>query len=356
MTILEKSKSDIPLRPYPLAGRVSLRLVPQSSTPHLSKPAPEGKISARYKRQATFYLASFPGPTRSPAEWSCTLLDFRTQNARPVYALRLIRRLDANSASVLISADDGNLYILKFSGSPKHPNALAHERIWTVLAGSVGLPVSPGEPISVPSSFFEENLSLSLFAPDGVQPQPGVHYGSRLLGDVSGSARPIEYLLKRDVGRVSNRADFLGMYIFDVWALCQKNRKAIFLKDLATGQFRAMFVGSGRVFEAVSADPVEAKTRARHRKPSLYAGLWKAAAVASWVERLKSAVPPALDSLMQTIPDDWHSGHLNTLYASSLVRLSELQRLVEAHSLAEESICTEGISDALPRRYGASVR
>ena len=293
---------------------------------------------------------------RNEAEWRFTLLDSRTQGTKAVSAHKVIRTINGTSGACLVSGDDGKLYTVRFAGDASQPNALANELLGTTLAQAMKLPVPSAVPMLVTPDFLKESACLlSIGQDDSAWPRPGLHCGISFVGEVSGPNRPIQYLNRRQIGTISNRADFLKMYIFDIWANQAISRDALFLRDGETPSYRAVFINNSRLFGFSTSHLVQDKTLACHRNKALYSGLWDAEAVSSIIESFQAAIPPALDAILPLIPNDWHSGNLNSLHTALRQRLNELPKVIEVHSLADGSVSKGMILDDELRLRGSGV-
>lgn len=274
-----------------------------------------------------------------------------------VTATKLIRKMRGGAQTCLVLCDDGHHYVLKMAGNPQGPNVLANEMLGTSLAFASGLPVAVPAFVSVSEAFVRENPDLYFSTRYGNEaPLAGSYFGSRLLGQISGPDRPVEYLSSSESKRVSNRDVFLGMYLFDIWANHQDNRQAIFLRNNANAGLRAVFIDHGHLFGGPYWIFHERKYVARHMDVSVYSGLWSSRAVSSWIGIFQQRIPPNLSSIADQIPTDWYGGDLSSLISTLLTRLELLPRLIEIHSTPEGSPAAGTFSHDELRLQGSRVR
>ncbi len=263
----------------------------------------------------------------------------------------MIRQVRGGSQAVLVRADDDRLYILKFSNNPQGPNVLANEFLASRLARSVGLPVAETVFLTVTKSFLTENPLLTLETREHrYPPEPGIHLGSTFIEDVDPHHRSTEWLRPCDIRRISNLSDFLGMYLFDVWAMQVDNRQAIFTPDPHAKMLRATFIDNGHLFGGPDWKHTPRRFAPCHRDRYLYSGLWDKGAVRSWTKKLKDHLPSGLLSATALIPADWHAGDLSGLTEALLLRLATLPILFAEHSLEQSPLYSAGLKSELPLR------
>lgn len=263
----------------------------------------------------------YHGDRALPETWRCTLLT--------IEATKVIRSLRGGAQSLLVECNDQRYYILKMASNPQGPNILANELIGTTLARSVGLPVAEPACISLSQNFLDRNPTIYLEGTKGkYRPDVGVHFGSRLVGDISGSNRPDGYLRRSEVHSVVNRASFLNMYIFDLWANHQDDRQAIFVHDRDSRQLWSIFIDHGHLFGGPTWDLPERQRPSLYFERSIYKELWNKDAAEIFVNLLQETIPRALAHILPLTPNHWFTGDLSLLELTLLERLENLPKLV----------------------------
>ena len=236
--------------------------------------------------------------------------------------------MNGGSQSILVQCDDHRYYIVKMSGNPKGGNTLANEVLGSMIIGAVGLPVAEGRAIYISDRFIDGEPDLWFDLPSGSRrPEVGLHFGSLLVGQPSGPARPSEYLSPSRVETITDRSAFLGMYILDVWANHQDNRQAIFLKTSNDKQ-EFFFIDHGQMFGGSGWNFQERPGMARHLEGSVYAQLWNEKRVSAWISHFRTILPDILGFAASIIPSQWYNGDLHGLTKELSHRVRHLAELV----------------------------
>lgn len=240
-----------------------------------------------------------------------------------VSAMRFIRKLRGGSQPILAEANDGFLYVVKFSNNLQGPNLAFNESVGTELYRSVGLPVAPWQPITVTDSFIDANHACWIETASGLRrPEAGTCFGSRFMA--SEGTRLFEILPGNYIGRVRNRADFWLAWIVDVCADHVDNRQAIF-RELPGGELNATFFDHGHMFGGADG---QSKPRAR---ASAYLDLRMYPEIRR--EEFLPSLNTALDGLnvrkfqtgIERLPDEWKKESAVHGLACCLERLSDRQ-------------------------------
>jgi hypothetical protein len=213
--------------------------------------------------------------------------------------------------------------------NPIGPNLLANEHMGSLVAKAVGLPVVEPKEIFFSDSFIDSHPDLWFEVPFGVRrPEKGVHFGSLLVGQTSGSDRPTEYINPSRIDRITNRDAFLGMYLLDVWANHRDNRQAIF-RRLSGNTLEVCFIDHGHMFGGPEWNFQDNPGSALHLEMAVYTGLWQDEQIALWISRFQSVIPEALNSAIQSISIQWYKGDLAGLTDKLTDRLANLAKLVQ---------------------------
>lgn len=263
------------------------------------------------------------------AKVSNVFLDFEDISCQ-LSAVRFIRRMRGGTQPVLLQCDDGHYYVVKMTANPQGPNTLANEFLGSAVAGAAGLPVPKSSLIYLSDAFFDNNPELWFQTNSGTRRSTaGVHYGSRFIGELSGSNRPSDYISHSRVGQITNRTSFLGMYILDVWANHQDSRQAVLLSNANDLTKKAFFIDHGHMFGGPFGLFNERPGIACHLEISVYSRLWLPEVVAAWIARFQETIPSALASAISVVPPQWHNGNLGALEDLLRRRLQNLPHLVE---------------------------
>jgi hypothetical protein len=235
------------------------------------------------------------------------------------------------SQSWLIQCNDGKYYIVKMSGNPQGPNVLANELLGSLVVGATGLPVADSSLIYLSDAFIDANSGAWFeTGSEKNRPDAGVHYGSKLIGELAGPNRSTDYISRSQVGKITNRASFLGMYIMDVWANHQDNRQAILLGNPVDRTQEAFFIDNGHMFGGPKGEFKDGFDAPCHLEVSVYSDLWVPEEVAGWISLFERTIPDALTQAISFIPRQWYNGDLEALKALLMRRLGDLPQLVDA--------------------------
>lgn len=218
----------------------------------------------------------------------------------------ILRPMPGGAQSVLARCDAGFFVIKRHHH--QGPNVLANEVIGTELMRTVGLPV-PSWRIA------------SVAWPDTSREEQPLYFASEYTRSATG-LRTFEILPSRLVDQIANRADFLGAFVFDLWAGSRDVRQALYL-ERANHKFDAVFIDQGHMFGGPS----------WHEKLQLcewsrdflcYPDIWRVE-VASWAQRLQDTIPSALPESVALVPKCWYSGDIVDLSKRLLARLPGLE-------------------------------
>jgi hypothetical protein len=245
-------------------------------------------------------------------------------------ANKYIRKMKGGSQSILVQCDDNRFYVVKMAGNPQGSNILANEFLGSVIAHAVGLPVAECRVIRLSDHFIDSDPGMWFeLSSSRKRPEAGLHFGSLLVGQPSGSERPSEYISRSRINTIANREAFLGMYLLDVWANQQDNRQAVLLRQPLDGTQQVFFIDHGHMFGGSEWNFKERPGVAFHLESSVYTGLWHDDIVLSWISHFRTVLPEVLSWVAPIVPSPWYNGDLRTLLAELIHRLSNLAELVQ---------------------------
>ncbi len=243
-------------------------------------------------------------------------------------ANKYIRKMKGGSQSILVRANDGKHYVVKMTDNPVGPNVLANESMGSTIAKAVGLPVAEAKGIVISDSFIDSHPDLWFELESGKRrPNKGVHFGSLLVGQTSGTERPTEYVSPSRVHLITNREAFLGMYILDIWANQQDNRQAVFRRRPDNTQ-EAFFIDHGHMFGGPEWNFNNTSHSALHLELELYRDLWQEDKITSWISHFQTIVPEVLTSVARSMPSHWYRSDIAKLIGQLAERLANLPSLI----------------------------
>jgi hypothetical protein len=244
---------------------------------------------------------------------------------------RFIRKLPGGSQPILVEADDGELYVLKFWNNAQGPNLLFNESVGTELYHLAKLPVPRWRQLILTASFIDQNPSCYIETPDGTRkPEPVACFGSLFLGSMH--SRIYELLPGSFYKRLTNIEDFWLAWLLDVCAQHADNRQALFPSGLGRSLYAA-FIDHGHMFGGPAAEIRPRFAASRYLDSRVYSSI----DIAQVRKLTKVAIrldSEGVWSEARKLPQEW-------IEPSALSRLSEC-----LNSLASPTII-EGILEKL---------
>ena len=148
---------------------------------------------------------------------------------KSVQALLHIRKLRGGSQPILVRANDGFFYIVKFLNNLQGSNLLFNKALGTELFRRAGLLTPEWRPVHISDDFLDRNPACWMETEDGPRrPKAGWCFGSRYLS-LKNSAL-FEILPYGSFSRIGNRRDFWTAWVLDAFCGHADNRQALFLE------------------------------------------------------------------------------------------------------------------------------
>jgi hypothetical protein len=228
-------------------------------------------------------------------------------------ATSFIRKMRGGTQSALIRCADGMLYVVKFRNNEQGPNVLANEVMGLELLCAVGLPTPKWRGVILSQAFIDLHPEMWISRAGGVcePPAAGMHFGSLFLAQ-DGSRELFEVLPGAYLTRILNRRDFLGIYIFDVWANHCDTRQPLFVKPTDSRMLNAVFIDNGHLFGGPNWETKRRPGRSRCMDSRVYAN-FEDEDIEEWISHFERTLSPALQRLARTVPKIWYSGDLDAL-------------------------------------------
>jgi hypothetical protein len=252
-----------------------------------------------------------------------------TLNTNSSVVTRYIRNLHGGSQPILAQANDGLLYVVKFTNNLQGANLPFNESIGTELYRACGLAVPSWKPLLVTDSFIDRTPDCWMQTPDGrLRPSSGLCFGSLFLG--GDGIRLLEILPRTSFKRVHNRKSFWLAWLIDICAGHADNRQAIFLEDAMLG-LKAFFVDQGHLFGGPKGELRRHFLASRYLDPRIYQSI----SPQHLLNLHKAARCLDVDQLwqrIQALPDGWKTKSAIDRFEQCLCRLSTpnlIQNIVE---------------------------
>lgn len=243
-------------------------------------------------------------------------------------ARHLIRHMPGGSQSILVRGDDEELYIVKFNNNRQGPNLLANEMLGAELLSSVGLPTPEWKPILITNEFLEGNSGVHFRSASGagLEITSGIHFGTHFVAPVEGG-EIYDFLPSSFLRRIVNPADFLGIYIFDVWANHHDHRQAVYSCRSESLAIDAYFIDNGHLFGGPHWSYGSRCGAAMCLDQTLYSVPWHESAINEWISHFEITLSKNLFRAVERVPESWYKGDIVGLAKFLEFRLHNLRHL-----------------------------
>lgn len=233
-----------------------------------------------------------------------------------VRATRLLRKMRGGAQAHLLGADDGHFYVVKFTNNPQHRRILVNE--WLASRFLAYLQISAPVPAIVELSpeFLSGTKGIHVRTGSSAIPVPaGRHFGSRFPGDPS-RLTVYDFLPDILLGKVGNRADFLGALAFDKWMGNSDARQCVFYRAAVrvagegteeTGRMAwvASMIDHGYVFDGPNWAFVDAPLAGLYHRPLFYETVRTLDDFQPWLDRILHFPDHVVDAAVRSMPAEW---------------------------------------------------
>jgi len=223
---------------------------------------------------------------------------------KSIKALLHIRKLRGGSQPILVRANDGFFYVVKFLNNLQGSNLLFNEALGTELFRRVGLPVPEWRPVYVSEDFLDRNPTCWMETENGRRrPEAGWCFGSRYLS--LRNTAIFEILPERSFSRIGNRRDFWTAWILDIFCGHADNRQALFL-ERNSRSLEAYFIDHGHLFGGAAGGGFPNFVASRYLDPRIYAHA--SVEDADEIQRaIQSLDLTALSNVASSLPEGWYT-------------------------------------------------
>jgi hypothetical protein len=262
----------------------------------------------------------------------------------PVSARHLIRKLRGGAQSHLLAAEDGELYVVKFTNNPQHRRILINEWLANAFLRYLQIHVPQTALIEVSEQFLAKNPDV-YFSVGSRRERivPGVHFGSRLAVNPDKVA-VFDFLPESLLGKVENRLEFLGTLVFDKWIGNADSRQAIFFRARAKtwtplkGEtpprvgFFAQMIDHGFAFNGPHWQFIDTPLNGLYFRTSVYGEVTSLDSFQPWLDMVANFPIEVIDSAWKEIPGEWldqDADELESLLEKLLKRRGKVGQLIE---------------------------
>ena len=261
----------------------------------------------------------------------------------PILVKRVLRSMPGGAETRLALCSNGNHYVVKCANNRQGPNTLANEVLAAELLKALSLPTVPWRSARYLPKYFPS--AVCPFHHSGCS----LHFASEFIRPSNGGSL-YSFLPSTFAHRVVNRSDFIGALVFDVWAGSADTRQALFVEDLKSKSFKAVFIDNGHLFGGPHWKFDSRPGMAPCLDLAMYSDL-NSEAVETWIARIETTIPVILPSLVKTVTSEWYKGNIALLTDTLLARAESLRRLVWEEVRNLEMRCT-----SFRGPYGSSPR
>lgn len=262
----------------------------------------------------------------------------------PIAVRRWLRRMRGGAQSHLVEAADGGFYVLKAVNNPQHRRVLINEWIGSAFLAYLGIECAPAALLEVGEETLEANPELAIqLGSRNIPVAAGWHYGSRLPGDPARLA-VFDFLPDVLLPKVANRADFLGVYVFDKWTSNSDARQSIFFRARVRQPqqdetpppdrlgFVAWMIDHGYLFGGPNWALADSPLQGLYHRRTVYEHVAGWQDFEPWLARVRDFPEEVIDRAIRQIPPAWFDGDesdLEALMESLLKRRARVADLIE---------------------------
>ena len=262
----------------------------------------------------------------------------------PLRARALIRKMRGGAQSHLIEAEDGALYVVKFTNNPQHRRILINEWLASAFLRYLQIHVPETAAIRLTPEFIEHSPDLYLsIGSRREQVPPGLHFGSRMAVHPERVA-VFDFLPDKLLDKIENLADFLGTLVLDKWVSNADSRQAVFFRARAKtwtplkGErparvgFFAQMIDHGFAFNGPHWAFHDSPVQGLYFKTNVYQEVRSLNSFQPWLDMVQSFPIHVIDSAWKEIPRDWlgdDESELEALLESLVRRRTRVADLIE---------------------------
>ncbi len=260
----------------------------------------------------------------------------------PIRARTAIRKMRGGAQAHLLEGEDGAFYVAKFLNNPQHRRILINEWLACVFLRYLQIYVPETALLELTPDFLEANPELYFSIGPRREPvKPGLHFGSRMAVDPNRVA-VFDFLPDKLLAKVENRADFLGMLVFDKWVGNADSRQAVFFRARAKNWplkgeaparvgFFAQMIDHGFAFNGPHWTFQDSPVQGLYFRTSVYDEVQSLDSFEPWLEMVANFPESVIDSAWKEIPREWLEDDeepLEKLLETLLKRRAQVRRLI----------------------------
>ena len=262
----------------------------------------------------------------------------------PIRAKQMIRKMRGGAQAHLLEGENGAFYVVKFTNNPQHRRILVNEWLAYALLRHLQIHVPETALIELSPEFLGDAPDLYLtIGPKRESVPAGIHFGSRLAVHPERVAI-FDFLPDKLLGKVENRADFLGTLLFDKWAGNTDSRQAIFFRAKAKTWtpvrdptparigFFAQMIDHGFCFNGPHWEFADSPLQGIYFRTAIYETVHSLDSFQPWLEMIENFPAEVIDAALKEIPAQWigeDADELERLLEKLMKRRKEIRRLLD---------------------------
>jgi hypothetical protein len=225
-----------------------------------------------------------------------------------VRAVEFIRRMRGASQPLLLRANDGEYYVVKFVNNPQHPRILANEMIAARLALALDLPVREPAFVEVSPELIAGNPEMTFEI--GARRMPcasGLQFGSNYAGQPAPTL-VVDFLPDRLLRRVKDlERAFLGAFVFDKWTCNCDGRQMIFTRKSPDDDpaYSPWLIDNGFCFNDGEWNFPDSPIRCIYPRRLVYESVRGFQSFEPFLSRVESLEAGRIETCLEDIPDEW---------------------------------------------------
>jgi hypothetical protein len=262
----------------------------------------------------------------------------------PVSARHLIKKMRGGAQSHLIAGEDGECYVVKFTNNPQHRRILVNEWLANAFLRYLQIHVPQTAVIQVSETFLAQNPDVYFsLGSRRERVVPGMHFGSKMSVNPDKVA-VFDFLPEKLLGKVENRAEFLGTLVFDKWVGNADSRQAVFFRARAKtwtplrGEaparigFFAQMIDHGFAFNGPHWEFQDTPLNGLYFRTSVYEDVTSLDSFQPWLDMVTNFPIEVIDAAWKEIPREWldqDEDELEKLLEALLKRRRKVTQLIE---------------------------
>lgn len=225
-----------------------------------------------------------------------------------VRAVEFIRRMRGASQPLLLRADDGGYYVVKFVNNPQHPRILSNEMFATRLALALDLPAREPAFVEVPPELIAGNPEMRIELGGRQIPcASGLQFGSSYAGE-PGPTLVVDFLPDRLLRRAADFTRvFPGAIVFDKWTCNCDGRQVIFTRHAADedAAYAPWLVDHGFCFNDGEWNFPDSPIRCIYPRRLVYESVRGFQSFEPFLSRVENFEAREIEACLEGIPEAW---------------------------------------------------